>query len=80
MRTCRCVPFPYLGNGWTDFAEIWYVVRDLQPFFAKVNGGAQLHVYTPFSYLRNGRTDCAKIWYVVRDPLAKLFTRVDVSK
>ena len=20
-------PFPYLGNGWTDFAEVWYVVR-----------------------------------------------------
>ena len=24
MRT----PFPYLRNGWTDCAEIWYVVRD----------------------------------------------------
>ena len=20
--------FPYLGSGWTDCAEIWYVVRD----------------------------------------------------
>ena len=21
-------PFPYLGNGWADCAEIWYVVRN----------------------------------------------------
>ena len=31
---CKCAradapPFPYLGNGWTDSVEIWYVVRDL---------------------------------------------------
>ena len=21
-------PFPYLGDGWTDCAEIWYVISD----------------------------------------------------
>ena len=50
VRTCARAdvpPFPYLGNGWTDCAEIWCVVRDpLARLFAKVNGGAQLHVRT----------------------------------
>ena len=46
--------------------------------FAKVNGGAQLHVRTTFSYLANGWTDFAETWYVVRDPLGKRFTKVDV--
>ena len=47
VRTCRCALFPYLGNGWTDCAEIWCVVRNpLARLFAKVNGGAQLHVRT----------------------------------
>ena len=35
-------PSPYLGNGWTDCAEIWCVVT----VFANVHGGAQLHVRT----------------------------------
>ena len=26
---CRCASFPYLGNGWTDNAEIRFVVKDL---------------------------------------------------
>ena len=25
---CTCSPFAYLGNGWTDCAEIWYVAKD----------------------------------------------------
>ena len=28
VRTFTCATFPYLGNGWTDCAEIWCVVRD----------------------------------------------------
>ena len=48
MRTCTRAyvpPFPHLGSGWTDCAEIWRVVRDPEArLFAKVNGGAQLHV------------------------------------
>ena len=27
VRMFRCAFFMYLGNGWTDFAEIWCVVR-----------------------------------------------------
>ena len=50
MRTCARAdvpPFLYLGNGWTDCAEIWCVARDpLAKLFAKVNGGAHLHVRT----------------------------------
>ena len=45
VRTCRCAHFPYLGNGWTNCAEIWCVVRDtLASRFAKVKGGVNLHV------------------------------------
>ena len=78
VRTCRCTPFSDLVKGWTDYAEIWYMVRDPPGrLFAKVNDGAQLHVRTctraavlPFPCLGNGWTDCAEIWYAVRDPLA----------
>ena len=45
VRTCRCAPFPYLGNGWTDCAEFWFVVGDpLACRFTKVNGGVQVPV------------------------------------
>ena len=27
VHTCRCAPSPYLGNSWTNCAEIWCVVR-----------------------------------------------------
>ena len=38
VRTCRCPPFPYLGNGCTDCAEILYVVSDpLAQRFAEVD-------------------------------------------
>ena len=84
---CTCAradvpPFPYLGNGWTDCAEIWCVARDpLARLFAKVHGGAQLHVSTCaplFRISETAGTDCAEIWYVVRGPLAKRFTKNDV--
>ena len=40
-------PFPHLGNGWTDCAEIWCVVSDpLARHFIKVNAGVQVHVRT----------------------------------
>ena len=58
VRTCICTPYPYLGNGLTDCAEIWCVVREpLDRRFTEVDGGVQLHVSTPFSYLGNGFTD-----------------------
>ena len=50
VRTCACAdvpPFLYIGNGWTDCAEIWFVARDpLALRFTKVNGGVQVHVRT----------------------------------
>ena len=50
LRTCAradAPPFPYLGNDWTDCAEIWFVVRDPLPSrFTKVNGWIQVHVRT----------------------------------
>ena len=49
-------PFPYLGNGRTDCADIWYVVSDpLARFlYTKAEGGAQLHCTRahPFSVFR----------------------------
>ena len=85
---CTCAradmsPFPDLENGWTDCAEIWYVVRDpLARLFAKVNGGAQLHcthaLAHPFFVSRKRLDGLPEIWYVVRDPLGKRFTKLDV--
>ena len=50
VRTCASAdvpPFPYLGNGWTDCAEIWCVVRDpLAMRFTLLRGGVHLHVRT----------------------------------
>ena len=59
-------PFPYLGNGWTDCADIFYVARDqLASQLTQTKDGVHLHVRTcscaPFLYLRNGWTDCAEI-------------------
>ena len=39
-----CPHFPDFGNGWTDCAEIWYVVRD--PLARVVKDGVQLHMRT----------------------------------
>ena len=45
--------FSYIGNGWTDCAEIWLVVRDpLAWRFTKVDGGVQVHVRTCASLFR----------------------------
>ena len=42
-------PFPHLGNGWTDCAEVWYVLSNpLARLFQQVKGESQLHVRTPF--------------------------------
>ena len=50
VRTCARAdvpPFPYLGNGWTNCAEIWFVARDpLAWRFTKANDGVQVHVRT----------------------------------
>ena len=61
--------FLYLGNGWTDCAEIWYVVRDqLARQLTQTKDGIHLHVHTcaradvpRFSYLGSCLTDCAEI-------------------
>ena len=89
LHVCPCaradvIPFPYLVNGWTDCAEIWYVVRGpLARRLTKIYGGAHLHLRTcaradvpPFPHLGNGWTDCAKIWYVVGGPLTKRFPKL----
>ena len=67
VRTCRCAPFPYLKDVWTDCTEIWCVARNpLARRFANVYGVVQLHVGTcrcvHFPYLGNGWTDCAEIF------------------
>ena len=44
----------YLGSGWMDCAEIWFIVRDpLAWRYTKGNGvtRARVHVRTPFPYL-----------------------------
>ena len=72
MRTL----FYYLGNSWTDCAELWCVVRDpLVLRFTKVDGSVQVHVPTPFPYLGNGWTDCAGTWCVFRGPLTMRSTQ-----
>ena len=86
LHMCMCThvdvsPFPYLGNGRTDCAEIWYVVTDpLARLFAQVNGGAQLYVRTPFCCISEtaGQIVLKFGTYVFRDLLAKHFTKVDV--
>ena len=68
VRTCERADvtlFPYLGNVWTDCAEMWHVVRDpLARLFMKVKGGEQLHVRTLFDILK---TNFNEIWYVTTD-------------
>ena len=48
VRTCARADVPtfmYLGNGWTDCAEIWFVVRDqLAWHFTKVDCGVHVHI------------------------------------
>ena len=46
-------PFLCLGNGWTDCAEFWYVVRDLVARrCTDVTGGVQAHLRTCASLFR----------------------------
>ena len=53
VRTCRYAPFPHLGNGWTDCAEIWCVVSDpLAMRFTVLRGGVHLHVRTCVPFFR----------------------------
>ena len=74
VRTCRCAPFPYLGNDWTDCAEFSYVVGNLLARrFTEVDDGVQLHVRTLFPCLGNSWTDCAEIWCVVMGPASMRF-------
>ena len=51
VHTCAradAPPFPYLGSGWTDCAEVWFVVRGpLDWRFTTVNGGVQVYVRIP---------------------------------
>ena len=61
----------YLGNDWTDCAEIWRVVRGLLArHLIQARGWVHLRfcmcarTYL-FSYFGNGWTDCAEIWYVI---------------
>ena len=50
VRTCASADVPgvtYLGNSWTDCAEIWCVVRDQFAMrFTLLRGGVHLHVRT----------------------------------
>ena len=80
VRTCGCAPpFPYLGNGWTDFAEIWFGVRDpLAWRLTKVNGGVQdPHVRTcaPLFLISGTAGHIALKLVVVRRPLTMRFTQ-----
>ena len=63
-------PFSYLGDGWTDCAELWYIVRDQLAWrFTQTKGGMHLYVrmrVRSFPCLGNGWTHCAEIWYLVR--------------
>ena len=83
VRTCARLdepPLLYLGNGWMDCPETWFVVRHQLPKrFAQVKSGVHLRVRTcvPFSYLGNGWTVCAEIWCVVRDPLVMHLTQTN---
>ena len=80
---CTCAraevpPVSYIGNGRTDFAEIWCVVKDkLAKCFTEVMSGIHLHVARAYHspYLGNGWTECAEIWCVAREPLAMRFTQ-----
>ena len=48
----------YIGNGWTDRADIWHVASgQLVMWLPHVHGGvtiARAHVHTPVLYLWNG--------------------------
>ena len=67
----------YLENGWTDWAEICYVVRDpLVMYFTQTKGGAHLHVHTCEPLFRiSGTTGRIALKFgVLLDPLTMHFT------
>ena len=74
----------FLGNGWTDCAEIWYTLGyPLVTAYAVVTGGVSLHVLTcrgtpqtALLYLGNGLADCVQIWYVGWWSITKCLTQV----
>ena len=50
-------PFPYLGNSWMAYAEIWYVVGDQL---------VQLHISLCISiHLRSFIAQKASYWYII---------------
>ena len=63
-HACADVPsVSYLGNGYTDCAEIGGVFRDQSAMrFTQVRGRVYLYVRMcmPLPYLENGWTDCAE--------------------
>ena len=76
----------FLGNGWTDCAEILYALRaPLVTAYAVVTGRLSLHVltcrgtpppHTALLYLGNGLADCVQIWYVGWWSLTKCLPQV----
>ena len=55
---------PQFGNGWTDCAEIWYVVRKpLARHLTEVDDGVQLHLRTCAPLFRVSGT--AEIWSLI---------------
>ena len=72
-------PFPYHWNGWTDWAEIWCVVRDtLAMRFAQVSGGVNLHLCTctPLFHI-TGTGGCIMLKYgELINPLTRRFTQL----
>ena len=49
----RTHPFSYFGNGWTDFDEIWCVIRDrLVKRFTHVMDGVHLHKHARIPLFR----------------------------
>ena len=74
----------FLGNGWTDCAEILYALgAPLVTASAVVTDGVSLHVltcrgtpHTALLYLGNGLADCVQIWYVGWWSLTKCLPQV----
>ena len=61
-------PFPYLGSGRTDRAEIWYAVGDqLARQFTQAKGEIYLHVHTCVPLFRiSGTAGCIVLKFAMR--------------
>ena len=75
----------YLGNGWTDFCDIWCMAREpLDMHFAQVKGWLHLYVRTRAPLFHIWEPPGvhpiwmyhAEIWCVVKEPLTMRFTQV----